>query len=96
MTGPLWLTAIGLSGSLAPCGPPMTCWNQTLMSSPGLAATMADDVVPAAPQMMLGLVTSWTGLLVAGTRSAAREAWAAPLRESFCDGGVRIAFVLAQ
>lgn len=58
ITGPLWLAAIGLSGSLVPCGPPMMCWNQTPTLSPGWVEATAIDVVPGAPQMMELLVGS--------------------------------------
>lgn len=83
MTGPLWLEAIGLSASFAPCGPPMMCWNHTPTLSPALAETTVAEVVPAAPQVIELLVTSYTGLLVGGARKATSEPWAAPLTESF-------------
>lgn len=73
MTGPLWLAAMGLSASFAPCGPPMMCWNHAPTLSPGLTETTVVEVVPAAPQMIELLVTSYTGLLVGGARRATRE-----------------------
>lgn len=83
-TLPLWLLAIGLSGSLPPWAPPMTCPHQapTLEPAGTEMIVLSLNWIPLLHANWLSL-TSWIGLSLDGARTPLSWPWSAPATDTF-------------
>src|SRR5437870_4318031 len=82
--GPLCDLAMGLSGSLGNCAPPIT-WPQyaPILSPAAMLMTVCDDE-GLRPQIMSEDMTSCIGLLFEGARMPLSWPMSLPLTESLC------------